>query len=157
MRNGEKPLHPRHASALLQPTLFRSTREQFVARTSVSVDEMEGWHRKGWLSFDPLTVAEYDEKEFLEVLFIKALARFGLSDAMVERLLAGLEKPYCYDPLATFYSFAEESWINLPPERDPADVTHEYVDNLVAEEEWAELEILGETISEAMKLRAQQA
>lgn len=156
MRHREDAMIPRHAPALYQATLFKSTCEQFAAKTSVSVDEMAHWHQKGLLSFDPLKTAEYDEKEQLEVLFVRALARFGLSDAMVDRLFSGLVKPFCYDPLTTFYSFAEESWINLPPECDPAEVTQEYIDSLVAGEEWAELEILGERISEAMKLRAQQ-
>lgn len=84
----------------------------------VSADEMGTWHRKGWLSFNPLTLAQYDEKERIEVQFIKGLTRSGLSDAMINRMLSSLEKPYCYDPSTTFFSFVENRWISLPPEQD---------------------------------------
>jgi len=90
------------------------------------------------------------------VLFIKALARFGLSDTMVERLLSGLEKPYCYDPSTTVYSFAEGAWRYLPLERDPADVTQEHINNLIEEGEWDILWDLREQISEAMKQKDQK-
>jgi hypothetical protein len=49
---------PQHSWALCQTSLFTSTQEEFIADMSVSADEMGSWHRKGWLSFDPLTLAQ---------------------------------------------------------------------------------------------------
>jgi hypothetical protein len=144
-------LTPQHSGALYQATLFPSTHEQFIAEAFVSVDEMGSWHRKGWLSFDPLTVAQYDEKERVEVLFIKGLARSGLSDAMIDRTLSSLDKPYCYGPTTTFFSFVENRWISLPPEQDRADVTSEYLDDLIETQDWDSLRELQGKISEALE------
>lgn len=146
-RNEE--LAPRHLSAQL--SLFPSTREQFIAEMFVSADEMGLWHRKGWLSFDPLTVDRYDEQERVEVLFIKGLTCSGLSDAMIIRILSSLKKPFCYDPSTTFFSFAENRWISLPPERDQVDVTNEYLNDRIDAEDWDALRIMQNKISQALK------
>jgi hypothetical protein len=116
-----------------------------------SADEMGSWHRKGWLSFDPAAIAEYDDKERVEVQFIKGLARSGLSDPMIDRLLSGLTKPYCYDPSTTFFSFVENRWISLPPEREQADVTIEYLDELIETQDWDSLRELLAKITEAIE------
>jgi hypothetical protein len=144
-------LAPQHSGALYQATLFPSPPEQFIAEAFVSADEMDSWHRKGWLSFDPLTVSQYDEKERVEVLFVKGLARSGLSDAMIDRMLSSLEKPFCYGPSTTFFSFVENRWISLPPERDQADVTSEYLDELIETQDWGSLRELQDKISQALE------
>jgi hypothetical protein len=131
--------------------LFPPTQEEFIAEMFVSADEMGSWYRKGWLSFDPLTLANYDEQERVEVLFIKGLTRSGLSDAMIDRMLSGLKKPYCYDPSTTFFSFVENRWISLPPEQDRADVTSEYLDGLVEAQDWDALRELQNRISQALE------
>ena len=136
MKNYQQYLSPRHALALFQPTLFRMTPEEFTANTSVSLDEMKFWNEKGWLSFDPYTINEFDERERLEVLFIKALAHSGLSYAMINNLLLGLKKPFCYDPEETFFSFAKESWITLPKD----EIVREGANAFVRNEVWDELE-----------------
>jgi hypothetical protein len=144
-------LAPRHSGALYQGTLFPRAQEQFIAEAFVSADEMGAWHRKGWLSFDPMTVAYYDEKERVEVLFIRGLARSGLSDAMIDRMLSSLDKPYCYGPSTTFFSFVENRWISLPPDRDQADMTSEYLDGLVETQDWDSLRELQGKISKALE------
>lgn len=144
-------LAPQHSGALYQATLFPSPPEQFIAEAFVSADEMGSWHRKGWLSFDPPTVAQYDEKERVEVLFIKGLARSGLSDAMIDRMLSSLDKPYCYGPSTTFFSFYENRWISLPPELDQADVTNEYLDELIENQDWDSLRKLRGKMSQALE------
>ncbi len=144
-------LAPQHSGALNQPTLFRSTQEELVAETFVSADELGSWHAKGWLSFNLRGLPECDAKERIEVLFIKALARSGLSDAMINRTLSGLEKPYCYDPSTTFFSFLENRWITLPPEPDPADVASEYLEGLVKDQDWGGLRKLRNKILQALE------
>jgi hypothetical protein len=140
MKNYQQFLSPRHSLALFQPTLFRMTPEEFTANTSVSLDEMKVWNEKGWLSFDPFTIDEYDERERLEVLFIKALAHSGLSYAMINNLLFGLKKPFCYDPEETFFSFAKESWVTLPKEPAGAEMAREEINAFARNEVWDELE-----------------
>jgi|WetSurMetagenome_2_1015567.scaffolds.fasta_scaffold366257_2 hypothetical protein len=140
MKNYQQFLSPRHSLALFQPSLFRMTPEEFAANTSVSLDEMKLWNEKGWLSFDPFIINEFDERERLEVLFIKALAHSGLSYAMINNLLFGLKKPFCYDPEETFFSFAKESWITLPKESEGADMAHEGIKAFARNDVWDELE-----------------
>jgi hypothetical protein len=147
-------LSPRYSPHYLnrhQSSLFVSTREEFVAEVCVSADEMGAWHRKGWLSFDPLNTDHYDDKEHAEVRFIKGLTRSGLSDAMINRTLSSLQKPYCYDSSTTFVSFVKNRWISLPPERDPAEVTSEYLDGLVEIEDWDALRELRNKVSLALE------
>jgi len=126
------------------------TREEFIADMSVSADQMGSWHRKEWLSFNPLTLADYEEKERFEVIFIRGLTRSGLSDAMINGMLSSLEKPYCYDPSKPFFPFVENRWISLP-EQDPADVTNKYVDELVETQDWDALRELRKKISQALE------
>jgi hypothetical protein len=117
----------------------------------MSADEMGSWHRQGWLSFNPSILARYDEKERVEVQFIRGLTRSGLSDAMSNRMLSGLEKPYCYDPSTTFFSFVENRWIGAALERDPADVTSTHIDDLVENQDWDALRELQNRISLALE------
>jgi len=144
-------LAPSHSRSLYQGSLFPCIPEQFVAEMYASADEMGSWHRKGWLSFDPAAIAEYDDKERVEVQFIKGLARSGLSDPMIDRLHSGLVKPYCYDSSTTFFSFVENHWISLSPERDQADVTIEYLDELIETQDWNSLRQLQSKISRALE------
>ena len=144
-------LHPRNLSDMSQGWLFTSTSEEFVVEMSVSCDEMASWQRKGWLSFDPTALIEYSQPERIEVLFIKGLTRSGLSDALINRTLASLEKPYCYDPDKTFYSFLENCWISLPLRADPADITSDYITELAEAEKWDALRELQGRISEALE------
>jgi hypothetical protein len=118
----------------------------------VSTDEMNSWFHKKWLSFDPSATTEYSERERVEVRFVRGLARSGLSDAMISRVLsAGLQRPYCYDSDTTFFSFVQDRWISLPPERDPADVTAEYIDELAGTEDWDTLRELQTRITVALE------
>jgi hypothetical protein len=148
MTNNEG-LAPRHASNQL--TLFPLTRDELIAEMSVSADEMCAWHRKAWLSFDALAIDRFDEPERIEVLFIKGMTRSGLSDAMINSILSSLEKPYSYDPYKTYFSFVENRWISLPPERDPADVTNDYFNELIATEKSDVLRELQLKVSEVLE------
>jgi len=142
---------PQHSSALSQGGLSHSSPDEFVAGMFVSVDEMRSWHHKGWLSFDPPTMVAYHERELVEVQFVKGIARCGLSDAMINRMLSGLAKPYCYDSSTTFFSFEEDRWISLPAHSKPADVTNEYIDRLIADRQLDRLRKLQNRISQALE------
>jgi DNA-binding protein Fis len=107
---------------------------------------MRRWHAAGWLSFDPDKGGIYDDAHYIEVLFIRALARFGFSDAMINRLLTGLEKPYCYDPGQTFYSFSRQGWVTMPPEPEYEDLVTDGIEAMIHEEQWSELEAIRDRI-----------
>lgn len=146
-----KELSPRHSRSVHQPSLFRCSPEEFVAELLISIEEMNTWRHRGWLSFDPNTMIEYDQKERVEIEFIKGLARSGLSHAMIDRILTGLQKPYCYEPSTTFFSFVEHRWISLPVEPDPSAVTEEYIEELIRAKEVDTLRELQRKISEAVE------
>ena len=144
----KEELAPRHSSD--QMSLFSLTLEEFSAEMFVATEEMELWHRKGWLSFDPVAVDRYDIPERVEVLFIKGIARSDFSDAMIGRILQSLEKPYRYDPAETFFSFLENRWIGLPIP-DPADITARYLTELSEDEDWDTLQALQVRISSSLE------
>jgi hypothetical protein len=143
-------LSPCHSSSLQQPSLFKSTLSEIEAQLGISADEMTCWHAKNWLSFKPCDLMEFDDKERDELAFIAALARSGLSDAMVTHLLARLPKPYCYHPATTFYSFVDHRWVSLRSEDEPSAVTDEYLDTLIENQDWTALRDLRDRISEAL-------
>ncbi len=93
---------------------------------------MKRWYDKEWLSFDPSALDEFDEEQRIEVEFVKGFIRSGLSDEWIGKLLSKLERPYCYDPKNTFYSFADQSWKTMPgiPEiPEPEEVIEESLDS----------------------------
>ena len=143
-------LAPRHAIALGQGCLFATGLDEFEASTGVSADEMQRWRERGFLAFDPRAVAEFDERHRMEVAFVRALVCSGLGDAWVEGILAGLPKPYCYDPGQTFYSFAHSRWVTLPLAPDADEVIDEHFAELADAEDWAGLRDLRDRIEEML-------
>ncbi len=141
-------LAPQHYSAQL--TLFSLTREEFSAEMFVATDEMELWHRKGWLSFNPVAVDRYDDPEKIEVLFVKGMARSGLSDATISRILQTLPKPYRYDQARTFFSFLDNRWISLPIP-DASDITARHITELFEDEDWDTLQALQVRIASGLE------
>lgn len=157
MENRAHPEPRRLDQHSLQQSLFFFTlsRDELAASLMVSCDEMTAWYKKDWLSFDPATMTDFGQPQQAEVAFITGLARSGLSDAYIDRLLsAGLEKPYCYDPNDTLFSFAEHRWVGIPspPHRD--DLVDEFLDELIEFEDWERLTQLQEKIAAALTAAA---
>jgi hypothetical protein len=98
---------------LEQLDLWQSQRDEFLARARISADEVYRFFERGWLSFDIRTKHELSYPEVMEIQFIRSLAHSGLSDAMVENMLSGLEKPYRYDFNKIAYSFLY-GWVERP-------------------------------------------
>lgn len=96
-----------------QMDLWPTELDRFVAKTRVSLDEIERWRERGWISFDVQEKTELHTSEVFEIQFVRCLAYSGLSDAMIEELLEGLEKPYCYNPFTVAYSFLL-GWVERP-------------------------------------------
>lgn len=143
-------LPARHSNALYQGWLFSSTLSEVLVEESVTSDELICWHRRGWLSFDPLEVAEFGKKERLEIRFVKGTTRAWLSEDASDRLLGLLPKPFCYDPDDTFFSFLDDCWITVPGDPDPAVVAREYIEGLIASEKWDELREMQVSITKAL-------
>lgn len=107
----------------LQGTLFREPRETVLANARVSSDELTRWHSSNWLSFNT-AIEEFDWREESELLFVRDLARSGLPDAYITRLLEELPVPrrYAHERLA--YSFTH-GWVEADRPPDPDEVTDE--------------------------------
>lgn len=84
-----------------------------MALAGVSIDEIERWRSLGWISFDVREIASLDSGGIAEITFVRNLARSGLSDLQINRLLSELPPPYRYDPVRTAYSFAL-GWVRQP-------------------------------------------
>lgn len=97
----------------MQLTLFLISAEEALADATVSRDDVERWCAAGWLSPKLLTASGYDQPDLFELAFVRDLARSGLSDAQIGRLLSQLPQPYSYDSTRVAYSF-HYGWVELP-------------------------------------------
>ena len=108
-------------------------------------------HTDGWLSFNPEALPALDERQEVELRFVGALVAAGCDDAMLHRLLDGLEKPFCYRPDRIYYDWSAKCWQLLPqPAGEPQAVFDEWVNSLVAGGDVAHLDWLKERIEEAI-------
>ncbi len=98
----------------LEFDLYSRDRDWYLAIAGVSLDDLDRWRAKGWVSFDARGVERLTEPMINEFVFIRNLAHSFLSDAQVDALLKKLEKPYQYDPTRIAYSFAY-GWVQPPP------------------------------------------
>jgi len=148
----------KHDPALGERTLFPfKNLEAFEIETGVSRDEMSRWADKGWLSFEPASVEEYDEPQWGEVEFVKPVVRSGLSDEWIDTLLSKLESPFCYNSKRTFYSFTDQSWKTVPTIPEPEETVDEYLQGLADDEHWDALLDIAERVNGLLGDRAQNS
>lgn len=137
-----------------QQYLFKTSTDEVLAKLRVSHDDARRWLDKGWVSFDVGEVFELEPPLEGELKFIAAIARSGLNDALVNRLLSYLEKPYRYNPDSIAYSF-EHGWVSPPAEQDPFEVIEENIEDwltsLVEENETRRLRQLHERLTELLE------
>lgn len=117
-----------------QRSLFPTPVEKFLALVEVSADEIKRWRQLGWISFDVGTIGQFDDPEIHELCFVRNIARSGLSDAQINRMLGELKKPYAYDPKRTAYSFAW-GWVQVAPDKDEPGAFEVIEENL---DDWME-------------------
>src|ERR1035437_625351 len=89
-----------------QPTLFPHATDEVLQSLDVSRGDMRRLRELGWVSFDVDAAPQLDEPEVCEISFVRNIARSGLSISQINECLAGLPKPYRYDPTNTTYHFA---------------------------------------------------
>jgi hypothetical protein len=105
----------------LELDLDSTERDWYLAIAGISLDDLDRWRAKGWVSFDARGVERLTKPMMNEVVFIRNLAQSFLSDAQVDALLKELEKPYQYDPTRLAYSFAY-GWVQPPPVLDAIEI-----------------------------------
>jgi hypothetical protein len=113
MKSCELPFGWQRPVQVVQGTLFPRSRDEVLRKALVRLEDLKHWHDLGWLSFDGADSTELDRPETCELLFVRNIARCGLSDAAITDLLSGLNKPYRYDPELVAYSFLC-GWVQRP-------------------------------------------
>lgn len=114
---------------IAQLDLFGRGRDYMLALGGVSIEEVERWRAKGWISFDIRELHSLDTGISSELWFIRNIARSGLSDVQIDTFLGELEPPYMYDPIRTAYSFSH-GWVQCPLVPSTADWDQYMEENL---------------------------
>jgi len=65
------------------------------------------------LGFDPEKQEIFNEKEVIEVRFLKGLINSGLPFEKIISMLSKLPRPYCYTFDEIYWDFNREQWISL--------------------------------------------
>lgn len=132
--------------------------DELIAETSVSIDDMIEWNKLDWLSFFPQHSEQYQPFHKDEIIFIASLVRFGLSKAMIGRILKDLSKPYYYNPELMAFNFFKRKWQQLPALSEEElkdswfkDYIHEYLEELLEEEDLYSLRNLQKNVEAALK------
>lgn len=86
------PKPPRIESG--QQDMFPVDRDELLAQSRISIDDLRRWRGKGWLSFEPDEKMYLQPEEDVEVRFLISLCKWGLNDAQIQVLLNPLDKPY---------------------------------------------------------------
>ena len=113
-------------------------------------------HLAGLLSFNPEAVEALDERQEVELRFVGALVAAGCDNAMLARLLATLEKPYCYRPDRVFYDWSSQSWRLLPEppeepeEPDPEQILDDWISSLEEAGDVSTLQAIQDRATEAI-------
>jgi len=106
-------------------------------------------HKAGLLSFDPATTEKLDERQEVELRFLGALVAADCDHAMLTRLLAGLEKPYCYRPDRLYYDWSSQSWALLPKAPEDSDldqILDDWLSALAEDDDLAALQDIQERV-----------
>jgi len=117
-------------------------------------------HKAGLLSFDPATTEKLDERQEVELRFLGALVASGCDHAMLTRLLAGLEKPYCYRPNRLYYDWSSQSWALLPKapeEPDPDQILDDWLYALAEDDDVATLQDIQERVAATIAATAKKS
>lgn len=140
-----------------QPCLFRLSLADALAGLGVSPDDLRRWHDRGWISFDGKMdemLGEYDDPKVFEIQIVRDIVRSGLTDAQIEVLLAGLPKPFAFDPDRLVYSF-RHGWVQVVPPAEapsPAEIIDDHFDEWLVNFDEEALIGLRDKISEALRM-----
>ncbi len=95
-----------------QLKLFPDLRDDVLAKARVSIDDMARWQQLGWISYDVTALETLEDYQAAEMVFVRDLARSGLTDALITEMLGELPKPYAYSPSTTAYNFSY-GWVEV--------------------------------------------
>jgi hypothetical protein len=108
-------------------------------------------YEDGWLSFSPEKMRQLDGAQEAELRFVGSLIIAGCDRAMLTVLLAGLSKPYAYDPRRLYFDWAVRQWRSLPdPHSHPEAAFTDWLEALVQTGDVGSLSGIGELAHDAL-------
>jgi hypothetical protein len=134
----------------LQKTLFKTSKKEILDDYNVSEKEASSWNKLNYLSFDFDSLDEFEEPQFLEIIFINTLISSCKNETVFNYLLSKLQKPYSYNYNEIYFDVFEDEWKKLPVETEISDYSfEEIIDELLENsKEENKIEIISEFITE---------
>jgi hypothetical protein len=103
---------------MLQSTLFKTSKKEVLENYKVSETEASKWYKLNYLSYDFDSLDEFEESQFLEIIFINKLINSCKNDTFFNHLLTKLQKPYSYNYHKIYFDVFEDEWKELPVETE---------------------------------------
>ena len=98
----------------LQNTLLKTSKKEILESYKVSEKEVSKWHKLNYLSFDFDNLDDFEEPQFLELIFINKLIASCKNEIVINYLLEKLQKPYSYNYNKIYFDVYENEWKELP-------------------------------------------
>ena len=135
---------------ILHSTLFKTSKKEVLENYKVSETEASKWYKLNYLSFDFDTLDEFEESQFIEIIFINKLINSCKNDAFFNYLLSKLQKPYSYNYNKIYFDIFEDEWKELPLVTEISDYSFEEIIDELLENSTEEnkIEIISEFITE---------
>lgn len=135
---------------ILQSALFKTSKKEVLENYKVSETEASKWYKLNYLSFDFDSLGEFEESQFLEIIFINKLINSCKNESFFYYLLSKLQKPYSYNYNKIYFDIFEDEWKELPVEAEISDysfekIVDELLDNCKEEDK---IEVISDYISE---------
>lgn len=135
------------AQQLLFPSSPRSLCDEMGLHWQAAVRLQE----EGWLSFSLESSSQLDEAQEAELRFVGAFVLAGCDRNMLRLLLAGLPRPYAYDPHRIYFDWTARQWRLLPdPRLNPEAAFSDWIDLLVQTRDAASLVGIVELAQDAL-------
>lgn len=99
---------------VLQNTLLKTSKKEILESYKVSEKEASKWHKLNYLSFDFDNLDDFEEPQFLELIFINKLIASCKNEIVINYLLEKLQKPYSYNYNKIYFDVFENEWNELP-------------------------------------------
>lgn len=135
---------------ILQSTLFNTSKKEVLENYKVSETEASKWYKLDYLSFEFDSLDEFEEPQFLEIIFINTLISSCKNETIFNYLLSKLQKPYSYNYHKIYFDVFEDEWKELPIETNICDYSFDEILNELLDDcqEEEKIEVISEYITE---------
>ena len=118
----------------LQNTLLKTSKKEILESYKVSEKEASKWHKLNYLSFDFDNLDDFEEPQFLELIFINKLFASCKNEIVINYLLEKLQKPYSYNYNKIYFDVFENEWKELPVKTLISDYSFDEIVNELLED-----------------------